>query len=207
MTIRQRHFIDSHKGATPVFVLACMGFYDSWDNVTAWAYLATHGSYGLLWVLKSRAFPDKQWEQPCGLPYGLLIWAGLSLYWIAPWLITSADLVAPPWLLGLAVATWGIGIFFHFASDMQKDIQLKLKKGLIQTGLWSKCRNPNYFGELLIYAGFSCLAMHWIPLGVLALFVAVVWFPNMIKKDKSLSRYDEFADYKARSKMFIPYIF
>ncbi len=82
--MKQRHFIDSHKAATGLFVLALLAVYDQWDNPTAWVYLALHGTYGLLWVLKSRMFPDKQWEQPTSLAYGLVIWAGLSLYWIAP---------------------------------------------------------------------------------------------------------------------------
>jgi len=206
MSLKQKHFIDTHKGATPLFVLACMQYYQAWDNTTAWAYLATHGTYGLLWVLKSLSFGDKQWEQECGLPYGLTIWGGLSLYWIAPWLITSGNVQAPPWLIGLAVAVWGIGVFFHFVSDMQKHIQLSLKKGLIKEGLWARCRNPNYFGELLIYAGFSSLAMHWMPFAALALFVVVLWIPNMIKKDRSISRHEGFDEYKRRSKLFIPFL-
>ena len=89
---------------------------------------------------------------------------------------------------------------------MQKHVQLSLKKGLIQDGLWSRCRNPNYFGELLIYGGFSSLAMHWAPFAALALFVAVLWIPNMIKKDRSISRHEGFEEYKRRSKLFIPFL-
>ncbi len=189
-----------------MFVLACMYYFQQFDSVTAWAYLATHGTYGLLWVLKSRAFGDKQWEQECGLLYGFVIWGGLSLYWIAPWLITSRSLQAPAWLIGSAVSIWGLGVFFHFASDMQKHVQLSLKKGLIQDGLWARCRNPNYFGELLIYAGFSSLAMHWAPFVALSIFVIAVWIPNMRKKDRSISRHDGFDEYKRRSKMFIPFL-
>jgi steroid 5-alpha reductase family enzyme len=89
---------------------------------------------------------------------------------------------------------------------MQKHVTLSLQKGLIQDGLWSRCRNPNYFGELLIYAGFSSLAMHWAPLAALALFVGAVWIPNMRKKDRSISRHEGFAEYKKRSKLFIPFV-
>ncbi len=41
--------------------------------------------------------------------------------------------------------------------------------------------------------------MHWLPFAILGLFAAVLFVPNMCKKDQSLSRYPEFADYKARS--------
>jgi hypothetical protein len=49
--------------------------------------------------------------------------------------------------------------------------------------------------------------MHPLPLLALALFVAFVWLPNMRRKDASLSRYPEFAAYRARSKLFIPGVF
>jgi len=206
--MKQRHFIDSHKAATGLFVLALLAVYDQWDNPTAWVYLALHGTYGLLWVLKSRIFPDKQWEQPTSLAYGLVIWAGLSLYWIAPWLMTSQNVQAPPWYLGLCIAIYAVGVFWHFASDMQKTMFLKLKPGhLMSDGLWSRLRNPNYFGELLIYLGFGLLAMHWAPLIVILLFVLIVWLPNMRRKDRSLARYPDFASYKARSKLFLPFVF
>jgi steroid 5-alpha reductase family enzyme len=206
--MKQRHFIDSHKAATGLFVLALIAIYGQWDNSTAWVYLALHGAYGLLWVLKSRIFPDKQWEQPTNLAYGLVIWAGLSLYWIAPWLITSQHVQAPPWYLGLCIAIYALGVFWHFASDMQKSMFLKLKPGHLMTdGLWSRLRNPNYFGELLIYLGFGLLALHWAPLIVILLFVLIVWLPNMRRKDRSLARYPDFASYKARSKLFLPFVF
>ena len=158
--MKQKHFIDSHKGATPVCVLVLMSFYGAWDNPTAWLYLATHGLYGVLWVIKSETYPDRSWEAACSLGYGLLIWAGLSLYWIAPWIICAMDVrVAPAFAAG-CVAVFGLGIFLHFVSDMQKHMQLSLAPGLMTDGLWGRVRNPNYLGELLIYVGISALAWH-----------------------------------------------
>jgi steroid 5-alpha reductase family enzyme len=204
--MKQRHFIDSHKGATFLVVLALMAIYDQWQNPTAWVYLAMHGTYGLLWVLKSRLFPDRQWEQTCNLGYGLVIWGGLTLYWIAPWLITSQGIEAPPWYLGLCVSLYALGLFFHFASDMQKHTALKLQPGLITDGFFSLSHNPNYFGELLIYLGFGLLALHWAPLLVIAGYLVVVWVPNMRKKDRSLARYPGFEEYRQATKLFIPFI-
>jgi steroid 5-alpha reductase family enzyme len=204
--VKQRHFIDSHKGITPLAVLALMALYDQWHNPTAWVYLALHGTYGVLWVLKSRLFPDKQWEQRTGPGYALVIWAGLSLYWIAPWLLMSRGVEAPAWYLGLCTSLYVFGVFFHFAADMQKHTALKLRRGLITDGFFRLSRNPNYFGELLIYLGFGLLAMHWLPMLVLALFIAVVWVPNMVRKDRSLSRYPEFEAYRRRTRIFIPFL-
>jgi protein-S-isoprenylcysteine O-methyltransferase Ste14 len=206
--MRQKHFIDSHKAVTGLVVLLLIAGYGQWRNPTAWVYLALHGVYGVLWGLKSRFFPDQQWERPTGIGYGLVIWAALSLYWLAPWLLTARGVQAPPWYLALCVATYTFGVFLHFAADMQKHTTLRLRPGVLMTdGLWARVRNPNYFGELLIYLGFGLLAMHWAPLLVLLLFIACVWLPNMRRKDRSLARYPEFAAYRARSKLFIPFLF
>ncbi len=203
--MRQRHFIDTHKVATGPVVIGMMAWHSCWDSPIAWIYLALHGTYGLLWTLQSRTFPDKSWEESCSMAYGLLIWLGLSLYWIAPWIVTSNRLVAAPWHLAACTALWGLGVFLHFASDMHKNIALQLCPGqLVQTGLWARCRNPNYLGELFIYLGMGLLAMHWLPVAAIALFAATVWLPNMLKKDRSLARYPEFEAYRARSWLFLP---
>lgn len=206
--MREKHIIDLHKGLTGLFILGLIAWYDSWQQTTALVYLAMHGSYGLLWVAKSYYFADKSWEKPCSAGWAICIWSGLSLYWIAPWLIVSGDTVAPAWLISLSVSVFAFGVFLHFTSDMQKHVLLEQRPGqLIQTGLWSRLRNPNYFGELLIYLSFAMLSLHWLPYTILALFVAFYWWPNMQRKDRSLSRYPGFAEYRARSWLFIPFIF
>lgn len=206
--MKHKVWIDSHKGATGPVVLALIAWYHAWDDVVAWIYFALHGTYGLLWILKSRYYGDKNWERDVPLWLGLGTWGALSLYWISPWLIVSGRArAAPPWFYGACICLYVFGVFLHFASDMQKHMMMKYQRGVLLTdGLWSLSRNPNYLGELCIYAGFSLLPLSWIPLAALALIVAAVWVPNMRKKDKSLSRYPEFAQYKANTKLIIPYV-
>lgn len=203
-----KYYIDSHKGLTGPFVLALIAYYHAWDNVLAWIYLALHGTYGVLWILKSRYFGDKNWERPTPFHMGVVTWVVLSLYWIAPWLIvTHRNHPIAPWMVGACIAMFSFGVFLHFTSDMQKHMSMAYRKGTLLTdGLWSLCRNPNYLGELLIYLGFSALPMHWLPVSALGLVVVAVWVPNMRRKDKSLSRYPEFAAYKEHTKLLIPYL-
>jgi protein-S-isoprenylcysteine O-methyltransferase Ste14 len=206
--LKQKHFINSHKAVTGLFVLALIAIFDQWQNLTAWVYLALHGVYGILWVWKSRVFPDKSWEQPADWRFAAVAWGGLSAYWAAPFLLTWRGVEAPPWYLALCVSLWGFGVFLHFASDMQKHMWLKLRpEELLTEGLWARVRNPNYLGELLIYLAFALLAMHWLPLVLLLAFVVVYWLPNMRRKDASLARYPEFAAYKQRSKLLLPWVF
>lgn len=206
--LKQKHFINSHKAATGLVVLALIAFYRQWDNPTAWIYLALHGTYGILWNLKSLVFPDKAWEQPANLGFGLIAWSGLTLYWIAPWLLLSRAIEAPPGYLALCISMYTFGVFLHFGADMQKYTALSLRPGqLITEGLFARCRNINYFGELLIYLGFGLLAMHWLPIVLLIGMVLAGWLPRMLQKDRSLARYPAFEAYKQRSRLFIPFLF
>jgi len=211
--MKQKHFIDIHKGLNSLFILFLMYYFDSWADIDAWIYLALHGTYGYLWILKSKIFPDKQWENKTSIGYGLVICASLSLYWISPYIIITGNHMIPftiassPVYIFFCISLFILGVFLHFTSDMQKYISLKLNPGnLIQDGMFQKVRNANYLGELLIYLGFILLARDWAPIIALFLFIAIIWIPNMIKKDKSLSRYPEFKNYKKKSYKFIPYI-
>ena len=166
-------------------------------------YLALHGSYGLMWVMKSRLFPDKQWEQRPPLWLGLLAWFALAFYWLPGWLIFSRSLQAPAWLLTVCVSIYILGVFFHFASDMQKYTSLELQPEMLITNkLFSLSHNINYFGEFLIYGAMAALAMSWIAFLPLAAVVIFYWIPNMIRKEKSLSRYPNFNEYKHKVKSF-----
>tara|TARA_X000000368_G_scaffold192679_1_gene151973 strand:+ start:10888 stop:11508 length:621 start_codon:yes stop_codon:yes gene_type:complete len=205
--MKQKHYIDSHKGATFIYILSLMYIYQNTFNINLYIYLALHGSYGILWILKSKLFPDKQWESKCSIWYGLLIWFGLSLYWIAPYLIITQNIQPPNWYIAMCISMYIFGVFFHFTSDMQKFVQLKYHpNNLITDVMFSRIRNINYLGELLIYLGFSLLAMHWAPIIALISFIIIIWIPNMFKKDKSLSKYENFEDYKKNTNIFFPFI-
>ena len=214
MNLKQKHFIDFHKGITPLVILAFISYFNQWNNMVALIYFSLHGTYGVLWITKSYIFPDKQWENQSSLIYGLIIWFGLSLYWISPYLITAniqllPIIVNPPeFYYSLCICIYIIGIFLHFTSDMQKYIYLKIKPGhLITDYMFSKNRNTNYLGEFFIYLGFTLLACDWTPLIALFLFIGLIWIPNMVKKDNSLSRYSEFELYKKKTSRFFPFIY
>ena len=204
--MRERHVIDAFKLLTAPVVLACMAYFNAWNDVAAWLYLGLHGTYGMLWVAKSRIFPDRQWEKPLGLFRAALLVTGLSLYWLGGVLVCARHVGAPGPLVAVTVALFGVGVFLHFAADMQKHVALELRPGqLIDDKLFARLRNPNYLGELLIYGSFALLSQHWAPWAVLAFAFAIEWLPNMIRKDRSLSRYPGFAQYRQRSGMLTPW--
>ena len=77
----------------------------------------------------------------------------------------------------------------------------------MRTELFGHTRNPNYLGEILIYLSFAILSWHWVPFAVLATWIFGFFVRNMLKKDKSLSRYPEFAEYKLRSGLLFPKLY
>ena len=142
MRIKQKYIIDFAKGVTWLLVLYLIFLYDQIDNFTAWVYFCLHGSYGVMWVSKSYIFPDKTWESKVGIPYASLILFGLILYWAPAFIITLTSHQASLEMIVLAICTFSIGVFYHFASDMQKFIFLKYQSGLITDGFWKQCRHP-----------------------------------------------------------------
>lgn len=206
--MKLKFFIDTHKGLTFIFILGLMAFYRQWDNSTAWVYLALHGTYGLLWVMKSRIFPDRNWEKKTSLWFGLLSWAALTLYLIPAWLVNWRAVHAPPWLLALSVSLYAFGVFFHFVADMQKFTALRLQPDrLITDGMMALSRNINYFGEFLIYSAFALLALTPWAFLPLVLFVMFYWIPNMRRKERMLAQMEGYVEYRTRTKAFIPFIF
>ncbi len=205
--MKQRYIVDTHKFLTPFVVLGMIAGFNQWDNITAWIYLVMHGTYAYIWLLKSAVFPDKRWEQKDPYSTNFFMFLTLALYWAAPLIITSQGVQAPVWLLALCLMLYIVGVFLHYTADMQKHMALELNPGhLIQDKLWKYLRNPNYLGELLLYLGFGLLAMHWLPVVIVLGVLVFIWLPNMRQKDQSLSRYPEFAAYKRRSKLLIPFV-
>jgi len=201
--MKLKYPINLHKGSTAIFVLGLMVYYQNF-SIGPWVYLALHGSYGFLWLLKDRMFPDRQWEQLVSVPYGIFVFLVLGLYWIAPWLLISQQIEPNAAIIAAAVALNMFGVMLHYGSDAQKYFTLKYKPGLITEGFFARCRNTNYLGELMIYSGFALLTVSWIGfIGITAFFIGA-FIPNMIKKDKSLSRYPDFDNYKKQSGLLFP---
>ncbi|CCI01047.1 MAG: methyltransferase family protein [Microcystis panniformis] len=198
-----KHAINWHKFLTFLIILGLMAFYNNFA-LLAWIYLALHGTYGLMWLIKDRLYPDQQWEKEISVAMGIFTFIVLGLYWVAPFIIISGNVTATAPLISVAIAINIIGVLLHYGSDAQKYFTLKYREGLITEGFFSRSRNPNYLGEILIYLSFALLAQHWLPFLILGGFVAGIFIPNMRKKDQSLSRYPEFDAYKANSGLLLP---
>lgn len=202
--VRFASAINLQKGGTLPFVLALMWAHDCWTP-TAWVYLGLHGSYGLVWLLKDAIFPDPSWEKKITLGGALNAWLFvLGPYWIAPWLIVSQRIEQPPAVLGGAVLLYAIGLALMVGADAQKHFVLRARPGLIVDGFFARTRNPNYLGEMMLYAAFAVVAGHWLPWLVLAWVWGGVFLPNMLHKDARMARHPGWAAYRARTGLLFP---
>jgi hypothetical protein len=115
--------INLHKGLTTPVVLAMMFAYGNF-GIAPWVYLALHGTYGLMWLVKDAVFPDQQWENEMPLGAGISTFFLLGTYWIAPFLLISSGSEPSVAVIALAITTNIFGVLLHFGSDAQKHFML-----------------------------------------------------------------------------------
>ncbi|MCC5865989.1 MAG: DUF1295 domain-containing protein [Wenzhouxiangella sp.] len=201
--------INFQKAGTFFFLGFLIWYYGN-DSTAAWVYLALHGSYGVVWLIKDLSFPDSGWQKRITIMGGINAFLGvLGWYWVFGWLLISgySDPVYPlpeqVWF-ALCISLCLVGSVIMIAADAQKYYTLRLERGLITDGLHRYIRHPNYLGEMMIYGSFALMVWHWLPLLVLAWVWIGVFAVNMVHKEASMSRYPEWADYKKRSWWLVP---
>ncbi len=201
--------VNFQKAGTFVFLGLLMAWYGN-NSPGAWIYLAMHGSYGLVWIIKDLTFPDASWQQPVTIAGGVMAFlAVLGWYWVFGWLLIAApqppDYPLPdgPWF-ALCISLCILGCVIMIAADAQKYFTLRVQRGLITDGMFRYVRHPNYLGEMMIYGSFALMVWHWLPFLVLAWVWLAVFAVNMHMKEASMSRYPGWAEYRERSWWLIP---
>ena len=213
--LRAAWVINLQKAGSFLFFGALIAWYadKTWaaTSVAAWIYLALHGSYGLVWLLKDQLFPDRSWQTKQTVPSSVFTLAGLAAYWAIGWVLiaghASQNYPLPQALwFALCISLAIGGCVVMIAADVQKHVQLRLSPGLITDGMFRHVRHPNYTGEIMVYGAFGLLAWHWLALVVLGTIWGLMFVPNMAMKEASMSRYPAWAAYKKRSAWIIPKI-
>jgi protein-S-isoprenylcysteine O-methyltransferase Ste14 len=196
--------INFHKVVTLFIILGMMAYFSNFSTA-AWVYLGLHGIYGYCWLVKDFGFRDASFESR--VTYGGALMAYLLLvgwYWLFPYFFLTREQAPSNVLLFAAIAIHTWGITWMIAADCQKYFQLKYRKGLVTNGMFRYTRNPNFFGETLIYAAYALLAGHWLTWIVFA-YAVLYFYTRMLVKDGSISRYPEWESYQAESSRLIPW--
>lgn len=196
--------INFHKVVTGALIFAMMVHFGNF-SVGALVYLALHGIYGWCWLIKDATCRDANFERRITFGGVASLYAGLiAWYWVLPYLFISRHVEPAPAKLAAVIAVHTFGIALMVAADLQKNLTLRSRKGLITTGVFAYTRNPNYLGEVLIYGSYAALASHWLGWVVVGWCWLGVFLPRMLLKDASISRYPGWDAYKARSGLLIP---
>jgi steroid 5-alpha reductase family enzyme len=113
---------------------------------------------------------------------------------------------------------WVVGFSIEVVADAQKsrfNANPENKGKFIQTGLWSRSRHPNYFGEIVLWAGIAIIALpvlqgwQWIalisPIFVTLLLTRVSGIPLLEKKaDRKWGGQADYEAYKKNTPVLIP---
>jgi hypothetical protein len=188
--------------------------------------MVTHSLYGLFWVFKDVFFPDNGWNKPMS-PVGFIVifsWPLGTYYMDMYCLVTSSassdspSALCPlpafasgdePTILAAGLTFYIVGIFYTFGADLQSNVQLKYQqpRRLITDGFFAHTRNPNYFGEIMIYTGYAILSCNYSFFLYAGLAWLLIFIPNMLAKEASLSRYGkEWDEWKDRTGFLFPYL-
>ena len=142
---------------------------------------------------------------------GVLVWiyfipVGLALRVPGP--IGALELVA--------LAVWGVGFVFEAGADWQlaRFKRDPARRGqVLDYGLWSQCRHPNYFGEATIWVAFGLLGLAH-PWGWLGLLCAA-YTAHMMNRGSATRMTDAYMKkrkpgylaYAERTPSFVPRMF
>jgi len=113
----------------------------------------------------------------------------------------------------LGVAVWLLGFFFEAVGDaqLQKFISNPNNRGrLMQSGLWKYTRHPNYFGEVTQWWGLWLIAVNvpggWLSIiGPITITVLILKVSGIPLLEKKMAENPDFAGYKKRTSVFIPW--
>lgn len=118
----------------------------------------------------------------------------------------------------LGALIWVLGFAIEVTADTQKSrfsANPQNKGQFIRTGLWSRSRHPNYFGEIVLWIGVAVIALpvlqgwQWValisPIFVTLLLTRVSGIPLLEQKaDKKWGGQAEYEEYKKRTPVLIP---
>jgi len=132
--------------------------------------------------------------------------------------ITTTQRVELDIFAAIGLMIWILGFTMEAVADAQKsrfNANPENKGKFIQTGLWSRSRHPNYFGEIVIWIGVAVIALpvlqgwQWValisPVFVTLLLTKVSGVPLLEKKaDEKWGGQEAYEAYKLRTPVLIP---
>ena len=136
--------------------------------------------------------------------------------WLVSLPLQAAAVAGPSWagVVWLGVAVWAVGVVFETVGDAQLAAYKRDpdRRPVLDRGLWSWSRHPNYFGDACVWWGIwlaGGLASGWLPglvsvLAPLAMTVWLVWVTGARLLERTMMQRPGYREYAARTSMFVP---
>ncbi|MGH3689471.1 MAG: DUF1295 domain-containing protein [Microbacterium sp.] len=221
MILQTERFFDLTGSLTFFVISAALVLLSPMPDARSWILAAMV----MLWAARLGSFlarrvhkagSDGRFDAIKGSPVRFLqVWviqgAWVSLTAAAAWIAISADAAARApigWLTIVGIIVWALGMVIEVVADAQKSAfraDPRNRDEFIRTGLWSRSRHPNYFGEIVIWVGVFLTAApvlvgwQWIallsPLFVILLLTRVSGIPLL--ETRAEKRWGDRADYIA----------
>lgn len=122
--------------------------------------------------------------------------------------------VAWSWAVWAGVAVWALGVIFETVGDAQLAAYRRDpdRGPVMDRGLWSWTRHPNYFGDACVWWGVwlvGGVASGWLPalvtvLSPVAMTVWLVWITGARLLERTMMKRPGYPEYAARTSMFVP---
>lgn len=156
-------------------------------------------------------------------PKFLVTWT-LQGLWVTFSLAAALAVITSEYRVGLdifaliGIVVWVIGFAFEVIADHQKKMfkaNVANRGKFINNGLWSWSRHPNYFGEIVLWAGIAIIALpvlsgwQWAtlisPIFVTILLTKISGVPMLEKRaDEKWGGQADYEAYKKNTSVLIP---
>lgn len=231
MILRTERFFDLTGSLTFLAISVALVLLTPMPDARSWIlaamvilWAARLGSFLAMRVHKAGS--DGRFDEIKGSPVRFLqVWviqgAWVSITAAAAWIAISTDAGARApigWLTVVGIIVWVAGMTIEIVADAQKSAfraDPKNKDEFIRTGLWSRSRHPNYFGEIVIWVGVFITAApvlagwQWVailsPLFVILLLTRVSGIPLLeARAEKKWGDRADYVEYRENTPSLIP---
>lgn len=154
------------------------------------------------WLDKGDLTPQQTLDTPPFWLLGSLVLA-YGIGRVLPVMAVQSDLAKG---LGIALVLGGIALtgwaFASFRAHATSVIPHQMPKSMITTGPFALSRNPIYLGDVMVLTGAILWWGHWIALGVIPVFAAVVQRRFIAPEEERLKESfgAEFAEYAEKTR-------
>lgn len=231
MLLRTERFFDLTGSLTFFVISGALVLLTPMPDARSWILAAMV----MLWAVRLGSFlamrvhkagSDGRFDEIKGSPLRFLqVWviqgAWVSLTAAAAWIAISTDAASRApigWLTVVGIIVWIIGMAIEIVADAQKSAfraDPSNRHEFIRSGLWSRSRHPNYFGEIVIWVGVFLTAApvlagwQWVallsPLFVILLLTRVSGIPLLeARAEKKWGDRADYIEYRESTPVLIP---